>query len=157
MLPYPRLRDIGKYLQFWAIPVHCDTGLILLVHAPYFCLAFSDAPNSSLGMIKKAPSLPSLHVAKHLFRHRGCPLQPAVVEFSVCSAPRPLCCPAHHIAHLLARPGGCSRGKASCKPDASTGGHCFDFGACFDSSFVSYSESCWCAPCLECVAWWEPG
>lgn len=118
-------------------------------------LPFSDAPNTSLGMKKKAPSLPSLHVPKHLFRHRGCPLQPAAMGFSVCLAPRCLCCPPHHTAHLLAKPGACSRGNASCKPDASTAG--LYFGACFDTSFDSYSESCWCAPCLECVAWWDPG
>lgn len=139
---YPQLRDIRKYLQFWVIPVHCDTELILLVPALYFYLAFSDAPNTSLGE-KKAPSLPSLCVPKHLFRHRGahCSQLPSG---SVCLAPMCLCCPAHHIAHLLAMPGACSRGKASCKPDASTGG--LYFRACFDTSFVSYSESCWCAP-----------
>lgn len=116
---HPCLRNVRKYLQFWAMPVHCDTGLILLVGALYFYLAFSEAPNTSLGMKKQAPSLPSLHVPKHLFRHWGCPLQPAVVGFSVCSAPRHLCCPAPLIAHLLAKPGACSRERVSCKPDAS--------------------------------------
>lgn len=111
MLLHPqreRHQEISAVLGYTCTLSH---GQILLVHALYFYLTFSDASNSSLGMIKKAPSLPSLHVPKHLFRHRGCPLQPAVEEFSVCSAPRPLCCPTHHIAHLLAKPGGCSRGR----------------------------------------------
>lgn len=151
---HPQLRDIRKYLQFWTIPVYCNMVLILLVCTLYFYLTFPDALNTSLGMKKKASSIPSLCVPKHLFRRLGCPLQPAAIGFSVCLAPTCLCCPAHHIAHLLAKPGACSRGKASCKLYASTGE--LHLGACFDT-FVSYSESCWCTPCLESVAWWDPG
>lgn len=55
--------------------------------------------------------------------------------------PTYLCCPPC-AAHLLAKPGACSSGKAPCcKPDAGTAG--VQLGRCFDTSFASYSGSCW--------------
>lgn len=97
------IHSSGLYL--YIVTWDCSCWFMLYI----FTLLFQRPQTHSSRMEKSFPSLPSLRVPKHLFRHWGCPLHAAAVGFSVCLAPR-------------FSPPHCSREKISCKSDASQEG-----------------------------------